>query len=346
MKKTRIAIIGCGVIAPTHAESYALDKDVELVAACDTKPERARALADKFGFARAVTRAADVFADPGVDAVSICTPHYNHARLCAEALAAGKDVLCEKPVANTFAGLALVRKAAAEHPDRVFAGVFQHRFNPVFRTLRDFVEEGAFGTVLTAAVHNRCLRTADYYNADAWRGTARYENGGVLINQAIHYLDIFQWVMGGVEKVAGAFRANRTHGGVIETEDTLVGAVRFRNGAFGTVEATNSAVLGWDTKLEITGSEGAVCVADGDVTFSRFSNAAHQKRLDKAQRAKEASHVGGVGRTYYGLGHPLQIADFLQCVRRRKAPFVTAADACVAAELVLNLYKAAGPLGR
>ena len=99
--KIGVAIIGCGVIAPTHAESYLLDSSVKLIAACDIQEERAKAFAEKYGVEYATTSADEVFADPSVDAVSICTPHYNHAELCLKALAAGKDVLCEKPLANT-----------------------------------------------------------------------------------------------------------------------------------------------------------------------------------------------------------------------------------------------------
>lgn len=343
MKKIGIGIIGCGVIAPTHAESYALDKNVRLVTACDVIPERAKALAERFGFKGTATDAADVFADPGIDAVSICTPHFNHAKLCEAALAAGKDVLCEKPIANTRAGLALVRKAEAKYPDRIFSGVFQHRYNPVFRELRLLVGEGAFGTIATAAFHNRCLRTDSYYSADSWRGTKRYENGGVLINQAIHYLDIFQWTMGGIDSIAGASMANRTHQNSIETEDTIAATVLFKNGAIGTVETTNSAIIHWDTMLEITGSDGFVSITDGNIVRMEFSNPAAARRMKAAQKAHDARNrkVDGVGRSYYGLGHPSQIADFLSCVRRRGRPFVTASDASVAAELVLDIYQVA-----
>lgn len=342
MKKIRIAIIGCGVIAPSHAESYSQDRNVVLATACDTIPERAEALAQKYGFAKACAKATDIFADPAIDAVSICTPHYNHAALCSQALAAGKDVLCEKPIANTMAGLALVKKSAQEHPDRIFAGVFQHRYNPVFQTIRALVADGSFGTLLTAAVHNRCLRTAEYYRHDAWRGTKKYENGGILINQAIHYLDIFQWVMGGVESIAGAAKANRTHQGVIETEDTIAAAVRFKNGAFGTIEATNSAVIEWDTLLEVTGSAGAVTVRDGNIEKMRFSKSACIRKLEAAQKRYETAASRHIGRTYYGPGgHPAQIADFLHSVRTRQQPLVTAQDACEAAELTLRLYAAA-----
>lgn len=344
MQKTRIAVIGCGVIGPTHAESFAMNKKVALVTACDTVRARAEKMAADFGFEKVATRPEQVFADPSIDAVSICTPHYNHARLCEEALAAGKDVLCEKPIANSLEGVALIRKAARKYPERIFSGVFQHRYNPVFRTLREMVADGSFGTPLSAAVHNRCLRTADYFTHDAWRGTSRYERGGVLINQAIHYLDVFQWVMGGVDPRAcvHAFKDNLAHKGVIETEDDIAGVVRFRNGALGTVEATSAAFVPWDVQLDITGTAGAVIIRDGNVATAQFADPATAKRLEKAQQAHDSSTGRGVGRSYYGPGgHPAQIADFVECVRTRKQPWVTAADACEAAELVLRLYAAA-----
>lgn len=337
MKPIGIAVIGCGVIGPTHAQSYLLDKNVDLVAACDTDPDRARDMAKRFGFRKAVDSPVRVFADPEVQAVSICTPHHNHARLCRDALAAGKDVLCEKPIANTWEGLNMVARAARIFPDRVFAGVFQHRYNPVYRAIREMAADGSFGTLLTAAMHNRCLRTAGYYNSDAWRGTSRYERGGVLLNQAIHQLDIFQWIMGGLREVR-AFKDNLDHKGVIQVEDTIAGIVRFNSGAIGTVEATSAAITEWETLVEVTGTAGAVSVADGNLVRAVFSDKSCERRLAAAQKAHDEKKDSRVGRSYYGSGHPAQIADFLHCVRTRSRPFVSALDAIAAPSLVLRLY--------
>lgn len=336
--KIGVAIIGCGVIAPTHAESYILDSSVKLIAACDIQEERAKAFAEKYGAEYATTSADEVFADPSVDAVSICTPHYNHAELCLKALAAGKDVLCEKPLANTISGINLLRRAQREYPERIFAGVFQHRYNPVFKLLKELVASGGFGRVLTASMLHRCLRSEAYYNADFWRGTRKYERGGVLINQAIHYLDLFQWIMGGVKEV-NSFSGNLTHQGIIETEDTIVGSVLFKNGAFGTIEATNSARQSWDTQLQITGSEGFVYTKGGKVVSADFKDESIMPRLKAAEAELAANVAGEVGKSHYGYGHPVQIADFIECVRTRKAPFVSAIDASEAARLTLALYR-------
>lgn len=339
MKKIGVAIVGCGVIAPTHAESYLLDPDVTIVRVCDIIPERASEFANRYGIQNFSSSPNDVWNDPSVDAVSICTPHDSHAKLCQQALAAGKDVLCEKPIANTIQGINLLCRLQREHPDRVFSGIFQHRYNPVFHLIHDLVCEGAFGKLLTASMQHRCLRSKEYYRHDAWRGTKRQERGGVLINQAIHYLDLFQWIMGGVSEVK-SFSANLTHQGIIETEDTIVGVVQFKNGALGTIEATNSARQPWDTQLHITGTCGCISVVGGNITSADFSNPSITPRLNAAAEELNENIAGRVGKSHYGYGHPVQIADFLSAVRCRHSPFVTATDAAVAARLTLALYRA------
>lgn len=341
-KRIGVAIVGCGVIAPTHAESYLLDPSVRLVRVCDVIPGRAEAFASKYGAKAFSTDAAEVFADPAVDAVSICTPHYNHAELCLAALGAGKDVICEKPIANTIAGVNLLVRAQREHPGRIFAGVFQHRYNPVFKLLAELVREGKFGRLVSASMQHRCLRTEEYYRHDAWRGTRKYEKGGVLINQAIHYLDLFQWIMGGVADVV-SFSGNLTHQGVIETEDTIAAAIKFKCGALGTVEATNSARQSWDTQLHVTGTDGCVSISGGTVTHADFADETVKPRIEAAEKELAANIAGKIGAGHYGYGHPVQIADFVDCVRTRRRPFVTAADAADAARLTLALYRAAAP---
>lgn len=339
-KNLRIGIIGCGVIAPSHIESYQLDPNVKVVWACDIIKSRADAVADKFGIPNRTASANDVFSDPSIDAVSICTPHYTHAALCEAAISAGKDVLCEKALSSDRAGLARMLKAAEKHPDAIFAGVFQHRYTPLFQCLKELIKKGAFGKVITAAMQHRCLRTDDYYNSGDWRGTWKMEGGGVLINQAIHYLDIFQWVMGGVKKVE-AFYANQIHRKSIETEDTIVGALLFNNGAIGTIEASNATYLDWETTIEVTGTEGAVEIRDDKIRKAVFKNKDIAGQLEKAYEAGLNLSAGKIGKAYYGYGHPVQIMDFLKAVRTRKAPYVTVQDASSGVKLVLDLYKAA-----
>jgi predicted dehydrogenase len=338
MSRIRVGIIGCGVIAPTHVESYKIHSDVDVVWACDLLPERSRAVAEKYGIPRTTTSADEVFA-ADVDVVSICTDHASHAPLCVAALDAGKDVLCEKALSSSREGLKLILATARRHrKDRVFGGVFQHRFEPVNRQMRQFIADGVLGQMLTAGVQMRCLRTKDYYRADKWRGTWAEEGGSVLINQAIHYIDQLQWQMGGAESITGIY-ANLTHGDVIETEDTAVAAIRFSNGALGTLEATCSSHIGWEPTLSFHGTEGSIELRHDQPVKVLFRDEALGRKVREQLEACRNTPAETVGKSYYGTGHAAQIADFLDAVRERRAPYVTVESAAKTVELVFGLYE-------
>ncbi len=339
MSKIRVGMIGCGVIAPTHVESYQIHPDVEVTWACDLLPDRSRALAEKYGVAHVSARAEEVFAARDVDAVSICTDHASHAALCSAALAAGKDVLCEKALSSSREGLEQMLKAARTYRQtRVFGGVFQHRFEPVNRLMRTLIAEGVLGQMLTAGVQMRCLRTQEYYRADKWRGTWAEEGGSVLINQAIHYIDQLQWQMGGAESICGVYE-NLTHGDVIETEDTAVAAIRFSNGALGTLEATCSSHIGWEPTLHFHGTEGSIEIRNDQPIKILFRDEARGQNVREQLEACRNPPPGTVGKSYYGTGHAAQVADFLDAVRERRDPYVTIESAAKTVELIFALYE-------
>ena len=341
MKKVRVAVIGCGVIGPTHVECYKALKNVEITWLCDLDESKARKTAEKFGIAPRVTAsAAEVFAAPDVDAVSICTDHASHASLVADALKSGKDVLCEKSLTENAASLKKMLAAAAKYPDRIFSGVFQHRFDPINRAVKTILDEGCLGTLLTAGIQLRCYRSNEYYLGDSWRGTLKYEGGSVLINQAIHYIDQLLWLTGGFEKVVGV-TANRTHQGVIETEDTAAAVLRLKNGAIGIIDATCSSNINWESTLSFHGADGALEIRDDKVLKLDLKDkkleAKVAKRLERAISPKGANHAKG----YYGSGHPAQIADFADAVAKRRAPFVTGQSAAETSAAVFAIYAAA-----
>lgn len=337
-EKLRCGIIGCGVIAPVHASGYQGIEDVELAWACDLVPERAAKLAEKYGIARTTTDYQEMLADPSLDAISVCTDHASHAPITVAALEAGKHVLCEKALAASGDGLRKMLEAGAARDDLVFGGVFQHRFDAVNRIVRRLVGEGAFGTLLTACVHMRCLRTHDYYRADTWRGTWAEEGGAVLINQTIHFLDAMLWITGGADAVCGAY-ANLTHGEVMETEDTVVASFRLSCGALATLEATASSHLGWEPTIEIHGTEGSVELRGDSVLKIKFAD---PERAEAAQAELEAAlseRKVAAGKTYYGSGHPAQIADFVRAVRDGGELTVPAPSAGRTVEAVFGIYQ-------
>ncbi|MBQ3810602.1 MAG: Gfo/Idh/MocA family oxidoreductase [Kiritimatiellae bacterium] len=342
-KKVRVAVIGCGVISELHLRCYAHNPAAEVVAVCDLIPERARRAAEERApGARWTTKAAEIFAAPDVDAVSICTDHASHCRLACAALAAGKHVLCEKSLARTAADLKRMLAAAEAHPELVAAGVFQHRFEPLPRALRDLVAEGAFGRLLAATGSLWTLRDDRYFEKDAWRGTIRGEGGSVLINQSIHYFDLLIWIAGGAD-AARAFSANLGHEGVIETEDTVSVALRMRNGALGSFTATSAGVRQWKSSLSFQGTAGGVEMRDEKLFSLVLADKAAEKRvrarIDKALAA--GAKLFPKGKDYYGPGHQAQIDDFVRAVKTGHRPYVTFADAAESDAMVFAAYASA-----
>ncbi|MCD4824216.1 MAG: Gfo/Idh/MocA family oxidoreductase [Phycisphaerae bacterium] len=334
----RCAIIGCGVIAPTHAESFLQQQDVELAWACDLVEDKARRLAEKYGIGRVTTDYREVLADDSVDCVAVCTDHASHSPITVMALDSGKHVLCEKALAAGKEGMDAMFAAHARNENLVFSGIFQHRFESVWRYLKRLVAEGAFGDILTACLQMRCLRTREYYRADEWRGTWAAEGGAVLINQAIHHIDLLAWIMGGVESLSGV-HSNITHGSDIETEDTAAAALRFRCGALGTMEVTSSSHLGWEPSISIQGTIGSIDVRQHDIFRVIFKDKARQSEiLDKLSACRDAQG-GEAGKTYYGAGHVPQIADFVEAIRQGRQPFVPAGQARHAVDIVLAIYE-------
>lgn len=332
-----VALIGCGAIAPTHLQAFSA-AGAPIVALCDLVRQRAAGHAAACGCPLVTTDWREVLRDDRVRAVSICTDHASHAEIAVAALEAGRHVLCEKPLGIAPSQLDAMLAAHARRRELVFGAVFQHRFDGVNLALRQLIAEGAFGTVLTAGMTVRCRRTDSYYR-DGWHGTLAREGGSVLINQAIHTVDILAWLMGGVRSICAA-SGNLTHGGAIETEDTLTAAIRFGNGAMGTMEATCSSNLDWEISLAVHGSAGGVEVRNGAWT-AVFEDAAVQRHAQTV--LGEARDPSGVpaSKRHFGAGHGALIADFVQAVRDGRQPFVTAQRARHAVDVVLAAYASA-----
>ena len=343
----RVGIIGCGIIANTHITSYRALPNVEVTWLCDLKKEKAETLAGKYAIENVTSSYKDLLRDDTVDCISVCTDHASHAVISIDAVNAGKHVLCEKSLAASTSDLDAITAAAQQHPQIIFSGVFQHRFDHLYRVLREVVAQNIFGTILTAGISLYCRRTAEYYMADEWRGTWAKEGGSVLINQAIHFVDALAWIMGGVSTVCGR-HLNITHGNSIETEDTAVASLQFKNGALGIIEATCSSSLSWAPTLHIHGTDGAIEVQNGNVIHLEMTDTTVQGKLaakltePSAQQPDSEPVANHAYKTYYGTGHLAQIADFVESIREKRRPEITALDARHAVDIVLGIYESHG----
>lgn len=339
MKEIKCGIIGSGVIAPVHLESYRKIPGVTVKTLCDIVPGKAAALAAKYQVPSACTDYGEVLADPEIDCISVCTDHASHAQIAADAMDHGKHVICEKCLTATDAQLDLVLAAHRRHPELVFSGVFQHRYEPSNRLLRSMLNEGKFGTLLTASLNVACLRTDEYYNADPWRGTWAQEGGSVLINQSVHHFDLLRFFLGDIDSLCASW-SNRVHPTSIETEDTINVLLNFKNGVHAVFCATSGCKAAtWQSGFTFAGTDGYLEYSQFEPGFGKFTDPETDRNFRQKFRECKEEHQLATGKIYYGTAHPAQIADFIGAIREGRQPYVTGEEAGKTARAVHACYE-------
>jgi UDP-N-acetyl-2-amino-2-deoxyglucuronate dehydrogenase len=345
------AILGCGVIAPTHANALtALQPEgARLVAFADEIPERAEAMAEKFGAkARSFE---DILADPAIDAVCICVPSGLHAEMGARALRAGKHVVVEKPMDVSLAACDMLLAAQRESGKRL-AVISQHRFDHASTVIKTALDEGILGPMVYAEARIPWYRTQEYYDSGSWRGTWALDGGGALMNQGVHTADLMRWLCGPVESVYAQARTLAHER--IETEDVIAATITFANGAVGTLSASTALYPGFAVRLAVHGTEGSA-IMEGDVLHSLTTKSGEASGGEAAQAhalqvatggtkaatepapATGASDPGAI----WGETHRLQLADFMECCRTGDTPVVDGIEGRKAVEVVLAIYESA-----
>ncbi len=345
MSKLRFGIIGTGGIARAHAKALgALSDQAELRGACDTIAEAAQRFGEAHGIRThggpdAVAR---LLERDDIDAVSLATPSGLHAELAEQAMAAGKHVLTEKPMAITLEQ-ADAMIAARKRTGRILGCVFQQRFTPAAAIVREAIEAGRFGRILHANAYLKWYRSQEYYDAGGWRGTWAMDGGGSLMNQSVHYIDLLQWLVGGIASVQ-AYTGTLNHR--IETEDDAVAAVRLTCGGFGTIEGmTNAIALGYD-RVEVYGSDGMAAIEAGQLTryhtrAEAVAPTAENPKPDPnlAARKLEAFRAAHPD---WRTGHPAVFSAFITAVQAGKEPPVGGTEGRRAVAVIRAIYQAAG----
>ncbi|MDA8212054.1 MAG: Gfo/Idh/MocA family oxidoreductase [Clostridia bacterium] len=331
MGRIGFGIIGCGRIAPKHAEAIIALEEAELVAVCDIDANRVRDFETKYR-AKGYDDYEQLLANPDVQVVNICTPSGLHAEIGIAAARAGKHVMVEKPMAmNLKEANALVK--ACEEAGVLLAVVHQNRFNSAVKQLRGAVEEGRFGRLTHGSAVIRWNRNDNYYAQAPWRGTWS-QDGGCLMNQSIHNIDLLQWMMGPVESV---FAYTATHLRKIEAEDNAVAVLRFKHGALGVIEAANTIYpTNLEETLNIFGETGTVVlggIAVNKIEVWRFGEEGEEAAV-LARQQQDPPNV-------YGFGHKDIIQDMIQAVKSGGKPAIDGYEGRKALEIVLAIYKSA-----
>ncbi|WP_017726171.1 Gfo/Idh/MocA family protein [Halalkalibacterium ligniniphilum] len=325
------AIIGCGHIAQKHAEAIHRATGAKLLAIFDKEEERTKPYQQKFG-AKGYSRYEELLDDREVDIVCICTPSGTHPFLTIKAAEAKKHVIVEKPMALKVEDAEKMIRACEQNNVKL-AVVHPNRFRPVMLELKKVMEEGRLGKISHVNAVVRWNRNQAYYEQAPWRGTKEHD-GGVLMNQAIHNLDLLLWLVGDVKEVM-SMSATRLRN--IETEDVSTGVVTFSSGALGVVEA---AVTIYPNNLEETisifGENGTIKIGGPTASYIKHWNVASmddQQTNELIERVK----IDPFGKP----GHQWIVEDMVQAILEEREPVVSGQDGLKALQFVESMYRSA-----
>ena len=332
----KYALIGCGRIATNHVTA-AVNNNMEIVAVCDIVPEKMEAILKKHGLVddKSIKRYTDykkMIEENELELVSIATESGKHASIALDVIDAGINVIIEKPMAMNIADAEEIIKRAAEKNVKVSA-CHQNRFNVAIQEVRKAIEGERFGKLSHASINVRWNRNKGYYDQAPWRGTWE-EDGGCLMNQCIHGIDLLRWMMGDeVVEVYGATR-QQFHD-YLEAEDVGVAVVKFKNGAIGTIEGTTNVYpQNLEETLYIFGENGTVKVggkSTNTIDVWDFKDETAEDEKNKGLE-EETSNV-------YGNGHTSLFADVIEAINDDRAPYVAGVAGRNALEMVLAIYK-------
>lgn len=329
----RVGIVGCGNIFTMHATSCDHLENAVLTGVCDIKKDRVDKAAKKYNV-KAYYDYKELIDKDKIDLVHICVPHYLHPIISKYALERGVHVLCEKPMAIKYED-AIENVRIAEENGVKYSIIFQCRFNDTSRLVKENILNGRLGKVLSARVVLTWCKPDEYYSLSDWKGTWDKEGGGVIIDQAIHSLDLANWFINDEPISVQSHLTNRGHS-IMEVDDTGEGFIRYKNGATLSFWAMNNYAC--DEAIEIR-----MCCEKGKVYMS-YDDA----RIEFNDGTVLTVHQGAGnidyenGKDYWGFQHIRQIADFYDAVENDREPLITAKEALKIQKLICDIYKNSG----
>ena len=330
----RYALIGCGRISPNHIEA-AKNNNLEFVGICDVLQEAMDEKATKFNLLKVkkYTDYRKMLKEAKPELVAIATESGKHASIAIDCINAGCNVIIEKPIALSLDDADAIIRAAKEKNVVVCAN-HQNRFNKSIQYIRKALEEGRFGKLLHGAAHVRWNRGKNYYDQAPWRGTWA-QDGGCLMNQCIHNIDLLIWMMGNDVDEVFAYTDQLEHN-YLEAEDLGLAVVKFKNGAYGLIEGTTNVFpKNLEETLYIFGTKGtakAAGTSDNIIEEWRFDDGIDDSLEVKAKFSDNPPNV-------YGFGHTPLYADVIDAIKNHRKPLVDAESGKRALELVLAIYK-------
>ena len=328
------ALVGCGRIAKRHSELLGFNqiKGAKLVSVCDNIIDKAKKIAEQFGVS-SYEDMDEMMKLETIDIVVVLTPSGLHAEHVVNLSKYGKHIMVEKPMALSIEDTEAMIYACDENNIKLFV-IKQNRFNVPVVKLRDALDSGRFGKLTLGTVRVRWARHQAYYDQDSWRGTWAMD-GGVLTNQASHHVDMLEWMMGDVESV---FAKMTTALANVETEDTAIVTLKFKNGALGIIEATTATrPTNLEGSISILGENGTVVV--GGVAVNEMQTWVFEDKQDGDSNVLEEFSVNPPN--VYGFGHQAYYEHVIDCIENGSANLVDGLQGRKSIELISAIYESA-----
>lgn len=329
-RRFRVAVLGCGDISALHLAALSTVANAELVAVCDPHDGRLAAASATYGVPGFLDHI-ELFEDIAPDVVHICTPHDTHAALAIDALERGIHVMLEKPLAHTRDEADRLMNAAAAS-NATIGICFQNRYNAPIQAAHALLSSGALGAVLGSSATVLWHRTGEYYRDRPWRGRWATGGGGLLMNQAIHTVDLLQWLVGPVASVRGN-ASTRFLGDVIEVEDTAEMALTHVNGSRSVFYATLGHASNAPVDIEIV-TERATLHVRGDLTVT-YTDGTVERVAERALPTGE--------RAYWGVSHELLIQDFYASLESGDGFWIGPGEARQSLDIIQDVYDQSFP---
>ena len=331
-RKIKFALVGCGRISNNHFGSFeTLADECEIIGVCDTDPANLQAAVERTG-AKGYASYADMLADTDADIIVLTTPSGQHPEQAVQAFEAGFHVVTEKPMATRLHDGERMVKAADKAGKRLFV-VKQNRLNATLQLLKRAVAEIRFGKICMVHLNVFWTRPQAYYDqGHGWRGTWEFD-GGAFMNQASHYVDLMEWLIGPVQDVQAMISTHRD----IEAEDTGVMNIRWRNGALGSMAVTMCTYpKNLEGSITILGETGTVRIGGMAVNEIQEWNFADERDYD--EQVKTANYETT---SVYGFGHPLYYKNVIDVMRGEAEPVTDGREGLKSLELLIAAYLAA-----
>ena len=332
MTQLRVGIIGCGNVFPMHAASVVAREDAELVAVCDVKQDRADQKAELYQ-CRAYYDYLEMFEQENLDVIHICLPHNLHAPVTIDAAKKGIHVLTEKPMSIHYQD-AVEMIEAADEADVTLGVIFQNRYNPGSQLIKKMIEAGDLGAIKSGKLSVTWDRSDEYYQNSDWKGTWEQEGGGVVIDQAIHTMDLMRWFVNSDLKYVDASISNRAHE-LIEVEDAAEGVIAYQNGVVTAFHAINYYTYDAPVEIELHCEKGIAKMVADQATVTLNDG---QVFIADNNPLETFTYEDGV-KGYWGISHVKQINNFYETLTGKSKLDIPAEEALKTQEMISAIYQ-------